>query len=257
MKKEYMYIKDSIIDFIKKVVELNEDYVVNWGVIHRFNKKYKLEDYIEMVLENFPDWLHYSELNKILKKDYNLDYTDTQILNWLWHYGFKNIWLGTYALNSNNNYSWWKTWDIIYLYLKDEWEPKTLKDITNHVLSRKKINEWTVIAAISWYKNEVRFVFYNDWKIWLKEWNLWNVRKKREVPKYEISLSKAYEELLNKNLIPNTFYVDDIRKLLENNFWNKVSKNTWAIWLLLTRQVEKWNLILEKTNFRYIYSLIK
>lgn len=252
---DYKTHKEEVVNYIKKLSDIHEDYVVKWDIIHRFNKKYKLEDYIELILVNFPDWLHYSELNKILKKDYNLDYTDTQILNWLWHYGFKNIWLGTYTLNSNNNYSWWKTWDIIYLYLKDEWEPKTLKDITNHVLSRKRINGWTVTAAISWYKNEVRFVFYNDWKIWLKEWNLWNVRRKREISKYEISLSKAYEELLKKNLIPNTFYIDDIRKLLENNFWNKVSKNTSAIWLILAKQVEKWSLMLEKTNFRYIYSL--
>lgn len=257
MKKEYINLKDNIIDFIKKVVELNEDYVVNWDIIHRFNKKYKLEDYIEMVLENFPDWLHYSELNKILKKDYNLDYTDTQILNWLWHYGFKNIWLGTYTLNSNNNYSWWKTWNIIYLYLKDEWEPKTLKDITNHVLSRKKINEWTVIAAISWYKNEVRFVFYNNWKIWLKEWNLWNVREKREWNLYKIPLSNTFDILKEENLIPDYFTQDDFGNIIIDRFWSDVSSNRWWIYNVLSSLVKKW-LILSNNNWnKNIYSLIK
>lgn len=258
MKKEYINLKDNIIDFIKKVVELNEDYVINWDIIHRFNKKYKLENYIEMVLENFPDWLHYSEINNKIKEKYKIEEDDIKIhrtlTHWVWT--FINIWLWIYTLKSNESFSWENVPDLIYLFLKEQKQPKTLSEITNYVLSRKKIWEKTVLAALN-YKNENRFVFYNNKTIWLKEWNLWNIRKKREVPRYEISLSKAYEELLNKKLIPNTFYVDDIKKLLDNNFWNKVSKNAWAISLLLTKQVEKWNLMLKKTNFRYIYSLIK
>lgn len=257
MKKEYINLKDNIIDFIKKVVELNEDYVINWDIIHRFNKKYKLEDYIELILVNFPDWLHYSELNRMLKKEYNLDYTDTQILNWLWHYGFKNIWLWTYTLNSNDNYSWWKTWDIIYLYLKDEWEPKTLNDITKHVLSRKKINEWTVIAAISWYKNENRFVFYTDWKIWLKEWGLINERKKKEVPEYEISISKAFDILKEKKLIPSTFLSKELIEIFYSNFWDKISQNTWSIYTLLKNKEKIWEIIVRSDWRNNIYSLIK
>lgn len=257
MKKEYINLKDNIIDFIKKVVELNEDYVINWDIIHRFNKKYKLEDYIEIVLENFPDWLHYLELNKILKENYNLDYTGTQILNWLSHYGFKNIWLGTYTLNSNNNYSWWKTWDIIYLYLKDQWEPKTLNDITNYVLSRKKINEWTIIAAISWYKNENRFVFYTDWKVWLKEWGLINERKKKEVPEYEISISKAFDILKEKDLIPSSFSSKELIEIFYSNFWDKISQNTWWIYSLLKNKEKIWEIIVKSDSKNNIYSLIK
>lgn len=256
-KIDYIQFKEYIINYLKKIIELHDDYIINKDIIHRFNKKYKLEDYIEIVLENFPDWLHYSEINIVLKNDYNLDYSDIQILNWLWHYWFKNIWLGTYTLKSNNNYSWWKTWDLIYLFLKEVWLPKSLKEITYYILSRKKINEWTVIAAISWYKNENRFVFYKDWKIWLKEWNLWNVREKRTWSVYEVTLSKAFQILKKEDLIPEIFTLYDFRKLVIERFWDKSSSNQWWIYNLLTSLVEKRILSAYYDCDKNIYSLIK
>jgi hypothetical protein len=54
-KIDYIQFKEYIINYLKKIIELHDDYIINKDIIHRFNKKYKLEDYIEIVLENFPD----------------------------------------------------------------------------------------------------------------------------------------------------------------------------------------------------------
>lgn len=258
-KIDYINFKEEIINYLKKIVELHDDYVINIDVIHRFKKKYKLEDYVEMILEKNLDWLHFSAINKEIREIYNLEYTDIQVHNVLWRSwsNFINIWRWLYTLKTNSDYSWEKTWDIIYLYLKEIWLPKTLKEITDHVLSRKKINEWTVIAAIGWYKNENRFVFYNDWKIGLKEWWLWNVREKREVTNYELSIKKAYNILLDKNLIPNSFSSKDLIELLFKNFWDKISQNSWSIYTLLQKLEKKWNLKVTFDWNKNIYSLIK
>lgn len=258
MKKEYINLKDNIIDFIKKVVELNEDYVVNWDIIHRFNKKYKLEDYVEMILEEFPNWLHYSEINKKLNKLHNIKVEDKKIHALLCHFWnkFINIWLWIYTLKSNENFSWENVPDLIYLFLKEQKQPKTLADITNYVLSRKKIWEKTVLAALN-YKNENRFVFYNDKTIWLKEWNLSNVREKREWNLYKIPLSNTFDILKEENLIPDYFTQDDFGNIIIDRFWSDVSSNRWWIYNLLSSLVKKW-LILSNNNWnKNIYSLIK
>jgi hypothetical protein len=219
-----------------------------------------MDDYIEMVLSEFLEWLHYSEIRKQINEKYKINVDDRYVHNTLWHFSwikFINIWLWIYTLKSNIKYSWEKTWDLVYIFLKNDWFPKTLKEITDYVLSRKKINKLTVLASITWYKNENRFVYYNDWKIGLKEWGLWNVRKKREMIKYKLSLYNAYVDLLNRNMIPDNFYLEDIKKILEDNFWNDVSTNAWGIWFLIKKEVEKWKIKIQKTKFKNIYSLIK
>ena len=39
INKNYTEEKKYIINFIKTVVESNNDYVINWNIIHRYNKK--------------------------------------------------------------------------------------------------------------------------------------------------------------------------------------------------------------------------
>ena len=259
-KIDYINFKEEIINYLKKVIELQEDYVINIDVIHRFNKKYKLEDCIEMILEKFSDGLHFSEITKKINEIYHLETDESKVMsrlnNPLHSWAFKNIWLGIYTLKSNNTYSWEKVPDIIFLYLKNEWISKTLQEITKHVLSRKKVWEKTVLAALK-YKNESRFVFYNDKTIWLKEWWLWNVREKREVINYELSIKKAYNILLDKNLIPNSFSSKDLIELLFKNFWDKISQNSWSIYTLLQKLEKKWNLKVTFDWNKNIYSLIK
>lgn len=258
-KIDYIQFKEYIINYLKKIIEIHDDYVINQDIIHRFNKKYKLEDYIEMVLEKFSDWLHYSEINSKIKYTYKEEYSDRQVHALLCHLWWKfiNIWLGIYTLKSNNIYSWEKVSDIIFLYLKNEWSPKTLQEITDYVLSRKKIWEKTVFAAIGWYKNETRFVFYNDSKIWLKEWGLNNVREKRKIKKYELSISEAFDLLVEKKLIPEYFSSKEIINLFYSNFWSKISQNTGSIFSLLMNKEKKWEIIVKFNWNNNIYSLIK
>lgn len=260
-KIDYIEFKEYIINYLKKIIELHDDYVMNQDIIHRFNKKYKLEDCIELILENFSDWLHFSEITKKVKEIYHLETDESKVMsrlnNTLHSWVFKNIWLGIYTLKSNNNYSWENVPNIIFLYLKNEWIPKTLQEITKYVLSRKKVWEKTVAAAIYWYKNETRFVVYIDRTIWLKEWNLSNIREKRTWSIYEITLNKAFQILEDECLIPKSFTQYDFRKLIIERFWDKSSSNQWWIYNLLTSLVEKRILSSYYDGDKNIYSLIK
>lgn len=261
MKKDYTLMKDDILKFIATIVELNNDYAVNQGIVHRFNKKFKLVDYIYMILEKEQNWLHYSEINKIIKNKYNIEVEDIKVhrtLTWATSQ-FMNTWLWTYTLRSNTKFSWQNVPDLMYTYLKEVGSPKTLKEITDYILSRKQIAEGTV-AAVFGYKNEHRFVIYNDKTIWLKEWWLWNVKekKKREANNsYEISISEAFQEILKKNLIPDSFTLKTIQKIMLDIFWDKISSNYHGLHAVLNKHIKQGILKVDKTNQRYIYFLIK
>jgi hypothetical protein len=53
MNNKYLDQKQNIIDYIKKIIELDSDYIVDNNIAQRFRKKYKMDDYIEMVLSEF------------------------------------------------------------------------------------------------------------------------------------------------------------------------------------------------------------
>ena len=174
--------KSDIALFFSRVAELHPDYVMQDNIIHRFKKKYKLSHYIEEVLKEYPDGLHFREIAQKIHSRYWIEAPENKVYT---HLGkttgsqkYVNIWKGLFTLKWSWLYSWEKTPDIIYTYLRDSGTPKTIGDIETHVLERKRIDINTIRASFD-YKNESRFIFYNDGKVWLKEWNLWNVRPKR------------------------------------------------------------------------------
>lgn len=254
---KYLENKESIITFMKKVVEMHPDYVMQENIIHRFNKKYKLKDYILFILEEFPDGLHFSEINRQIKEKFNIDVDDRKVhvnltqLSWL----FMNIGLWIYTLKSNTKYSSEKTWDLIYLYLKQLWEPKSTKDISEYVLSRKKIEENTVYAALD-YPHESRFVFLNDWRVWLKEWWLSNLREKKLVNRYEISLNEGFDLLLENNELPKTFTTNEFIDLISLKFGDEISKNRSWFSPLLSKKVLDWIISCDNSKLQNTYFLI-
>jgi hypothetical protein len=76
---KYLDNKEYIITFIKKVVEMHPDYFVKDNIIHRFNKKYKLKDNILLILKEFPDGLHFSEINRKIQEKYSIYVDDSKI----------------------------------------------------------------------------------------------------------------------------------------------------------------------------------
>lgn len=254
---KYLDNKDAIIAFMKKVIEMHPDYIVQDDIIHRFNKRYKLRDYILFVLKEFPDGLHFSEINKKIHEMFGVESSDRRVHMNLTHFPwlFMNIGLWLYTLKSNTKYSSEKIWDLIYLFLKECGEPKNLKEISDYVLSRKKIEENTVRAVFD-YANEFRFVFLDDWRIGLKEWWLSNLRKKKEVNKYNISLSKGLDLLIKNNELPKSFTINELITLFDNKFWDDVSKNKTGYSTLLLKKMQDWRLTCNNSGHENIYFLI-
>ncbi len=62
--------KPGIALFIKRMVELHPDYVVQDDLIHRFKKKYKLSHYIGEALKDHPDGLHFREIAQMIRSRY-------------------------------------------------------------------------------------------------------------------------------------------------------------------------------------------
>jgi hypothetical protein len=254
---KYFDNKEIIITFIKKVVEMHPDYVIQDDLIQRFNKKYVLREYISLILEEFSDGLHFSEINKKLTERFNIDVTNKKVHMNLTHFPwiFMNIGLWLYTLKSNTKYSSEKTGDLIYLYLKNYWEPKSVKEISEYVLNRKKIAENTVHAAIE-YPNELRFVFLDDGKVWLKEWWLPNLRRKRDVYKYEVPLTKGFWLLLENNELPKTFTLDQLINIFKLKFGDSVSINSTWYRTLLSKKIQDWVLTCDWSKRQKIYILI-
>ncbi len=257
MTKQYLDKKESIIAFIKRVVELNPDYLISWSTIHRFRKKYKLKDYIHFILDDFPDWLHFSEINLKIRERYNIIDEDRKVHMNLTHFPelFMNIGLGLYTLKTNNKYSAEKVWDLIYLYLKETWRPLTLDELINYVTSRKVINPWTVSASLS-YTNEFRFTFLKDWKIALKEWNRDDIRIKRIITKYNVPLEEAFNDSLNAKILTKNFTLNELQKILSNRYGNDITNKRAAYSSLLTQNTNNWVLSCNRSKLENLYSLI-
>jgi hypothetical protein len=168
---------------------------------------------------------------------------------------FMNIGLWLYTLKTNTKYSSEKTWDLIYSYLKQCAQAKNIEEISDYVLSRKKIEENTVRAVFD-YPNEFRFVFLDDWKIWLKEWWLTNIREKRRTSRHEISLSKGFDLLLKNNELPNSFTTNEFINLINFKFWNEISQNRSWYNALLSKKVIDWIISCDNSKLQNIYFLI-
>lgn len=252
MKQELLQHKIEIIAFFRAITELNEDYVLADWFVQRFRKNYKLPHYIKEVLKENPDGLHFREITKVILDKYQINTTERKVHSFLAKGGdsteYINIWLGIYTLKSNQKYSWEKTPDLIYSYLKEFWNPKTVDEIQKYVLERKKVEAKTVRVALE-YPKEFRFCFYKDGKVWLKEWWLWNVREKKPAKKYDISLSKAMQQLLNSGLLKKWEFYDitTLKTLLSELHSDKtITLNTQSMYNILDKMVQGWSI--NKTN---------
>ena len=113
-----------------------------------------------------------------------------------------------------------------------------VKDIIEYVSSRKKVNATTIRAAID-YPNENRFVFYIDWKVWLKEWGLSNVRKRKPSQRYKVPLDQAFKTIVAEELVPKEFSVNTISGVIEKRFWKDASSNKNMIRDLIKKLVNQ------------------
>lgn len=261
MKQELLPHKSELIAFLWAITELNEDYVLKDGLIHRFKKKYKLPHYISEVLKDKPDGLHFREITRIIIDKYGFETTERKVHSFLAKgdnsTGYINIGLGTYTLKWDSKYSWEKTPDLIYSYLKDSWSPKTIDEVQKYVLERKQIEAKTVRVALE-YPKEFRFCFYADGKVWLKEWGLWNVREKKKALKYDVSLSKALQELLSSGLLRKwePYDIATLKKLLTEFYSGKtITMNTQSMYNALDKMVQRWSINKINSPDKNIYFL--
>lgn len=251
--------KELILSFIKSLITLHEDYVLDWDSINRIIKRYPLVYMVEMILSRNLDWLHFSDIALFIKEEYWEEFSNVRIHRLLSNESSKfiNIWLWLYALKTNKKFSWEKTGDLIYLYLNKVGVPKAMNEITTYVLSRKKVNWTTVKAAINSYENETRFVRYKDWKVWLKEWGLSNVRSKRKIKRYAFSVPKAIDIVFAEDELPLKFSVDEFIVFLKKRFNDKVSDNRNAISAILLKKKRIWELGSVVSGHKNIYFLNK
>lgn len=247
--------KIKIIPLIKSLVELNNDYLITWEVIHRFKKKYKIDYCILEILKDYPDWIHYTDLRDQIQERFNLDLPAKKVLTHLAktknQINVINIWLGTYTLKSSKKYSGEITSNVAYSILQDKWVPMKFDDLANEVLKKKIVNKWTVKAALN-YKKEFRFCFFKDHTIWLKEWNLPNTRAKHETY-YEIPIKNAFEILMSEGKIKkhSTLTINEFLTIVEKRFGKKsvsLKKVTWNH-LLLTLS-SQWVINVKKEGWK-------
>ena len=79
MKQELIQHKQDIGLFIKAIAELNEDYVIQDNIIHRFKKKFKLTHYIKEVLQDKPDGLHFREITTEIMSMFDIDFNERKV----------------------------------------------------------------------------------------------------------------------------------------------------------------------------------
>lgn len=261
MKQELLPHKQDIGLFIKAIAELNDDYVIQDNSIHRFRKKFKLDHYIIEVLQDHPDGLHFREITSEIMSRYNIVVDERKVHSYLtrtWSFDqFINIWLWIYTLKGTWEYSWEKTPDLIYRFLKESKSPKTVAEIQEYVIKRKKVEMNTIRVAID-YPKEFRFCFFNDGKVWLKEWGLWNERKKIRAKKYDLSLNSALEIMISTGIIHRGFEFDkrDLKGLIKSSFpWKEISINDGAIYSTLEKFIREWIINKRSLSDRNIYSI--
>ena len=261
MKQELLPHKQNIALFIKTIGELNEDYVIQDNKLHRFKKKFKLNHYIIEILQDYPDGLHFREITSEIMSRYNISVDERKVhahLTKTWSYDqFINIWLWIYTLKGTWEYSWEKTPDLIYRFLKESNSPKTVAEIQEYVSKRKKVEMKTIRVAID-YPKEFRFCFYNDGKVWLKEWKLWNERDKVQMKKYDLSLNSTLKILIQNGILYKGLEFDknELIELIKKSFlWKEIAVNERAIYSVLEKYIQEW--ILKKRNIsdKNIYSL--
>lgn len=253
--------KKDIALFIARIAEIHKDYVLEWGILHRFNKKLKTAYYIENILKDNPDWLHFREITKRINTQYwiNIDerkvhanLTKTDSFN-----KFINIGLWLYTIKWSGQFSGEKTTDIIYSFLKEFNSPKTIQEITEFVLQRKKIEEGTVRVAIS-YSTEFRFCFYNTWKVGLKEWGLWNerIKKKKNTITQRNSIANAVEALINDGVLRRgeSYTLLTLKELISGKFHTTVDAGARNLPIVLSELASEWIFTIRKQR-KNIYLL--
>lgn len=195
--------KPNLMPIIKSMVELDNDYLIQEDVAHRYNKKYKIDHCILEILKDYPDGLHFTEVKEKILEKFHVDFPTKKIHTHLGNSKNQayliNIWLWTYTLKWSWEYSGEITGNVIFSILKDNWAPMSFNDLSTIVLKRKLVGIWTVKAALS-YKNEFRFCTFKDGKIGLKEWWLSGAKVKYE-NLYDIPIQKAFEILVEEKLI--------------------------------------------------------
>lgn len=262
MKQELLQHKQDISLFIKAIAELNEDYVIQDNMIHRFKKKFKLTHYIKEVLQDKPDGLHFREITSEIISRFSIDVDERKVHSHLtktWNFDqFINIWLWIYTLKGAWEYSWEKTPDLIYGFLKESGSPKTIIEIQEYVTKRKKVEMKTIRVALD-YPKEFRFCFYNDGRVGLKEWNLWNERKKIQMKKYDLSLNSALTLMIKSWIIYPEFEFDknELIELIRRSFpWKEVTVHEGAVYSVLEKFIREWILKKRSSQDKNIYSLI-